>query len=236
VPAQVAEYSVSHLDAAASWRTLVAALGTLEQPQLTQALQMADASVSGMFQVDGVAGLLAGLGQQVIALRLPAPDDAADPQALAAGMNRYAICWHLADAALWQRVVDMLGQMGTAQGLPLQPRTLGAFNGYRFSGMGGDVPPMGLYVGGEHLVLTIGRGVADPVLSALNDPASVTETLADSQLIATARDGAFLARLIALMPSAEELRGCAGVATSHATVDGSGAHMEAVIEMPQVGE
>ncbi len=90
--------------------------------------------------------------------------------------NRAAFVWEVQDEQVWKRAMQFLGGMLAGSGMERTQEQ--GFTGWRRSGDSGM--EWGLFLGRGHLVVAIGEGVAERVLSMLRNPAKGDGSLRNS--------------------------------------------------------
>ncbi len=180
VPSHVMDYSHFSLDLGGLFQQIREIAVEIGGDEVAQGFQMVEMQVNSVLETD-VASLLSSLGTQHTILTFPvdAATDFSSPEAVAgifAGRN--AMIWSVENEDLWQRIMQTIAAFAPIMGGALQPADEQGFNGWRFeqAGMEG-----GLFLGDGKLVLGMGRGTVEEVLSALRSPPDGQTALARSQ-------------------------------------------------------
>lgn len=186
VPASAVRYFQFSFDLGAAYNTVKEEV-TREFPERANAgFAMAEAQVQNFAQTS-LPELLSSLGQRHTSMSFgkALPVDDIDNLDNAQNMaDRMAVVWQVTDEQLWSRLLKVIAPFaGMAPGSEAAEEQ--GFSGYR---MKNDSVEGGLFLGKGYLVLGVGTGVVETVLSSLNNPPSGSNAFASSDVFATASD------------------------------------------------
>ena len=188
VTREVVDFTQLSLDLGAAFRTVREVLGAdASAEQLTNMLNVADVQATTWLGAD-VATVLSGLGSRHWILSYPPRIAAAVAEARAGRANgdasplgmptadTAAIVWEVADEA---PLLKLLGRLA-----PLAGGEIKEEQGFRGLRLPGDA---GAFVGRGHLVLAVGAGTLDQVLTAIRNPPAGDVSWRESDALRRAR-------------------------------------------------
>jgi hypothetical protein len=158
-------------------------LSIAEEPETaTEQFETLERQCNGLFQTD-VAGLLGSLGKRhtVITLMPELNPQIVNPDMPTAPMaNRVAFVWQLGDEAVWQKVIQLGAAFAGSSGGAVTSVEEQGFKGLRLT-----TPTFqgGVFVGQNYLMVGIGPGVVENVLSTLKNPPALADSLRGSELM-----------------------------------------------------
>jgi hypothetical protein len=189
VTSEVVDFTQISLDLGAAFRTIREVLGAdASAEQLTNMLNVADVQATTWLGAD-VATVLSGLGSRHWILTFPSQIAAAVAEARASradgdesplGMpaaDSMAMVWEVADEA---PLLKLLGRLA-----PLAGGEIKEEQGFRGLRLPGDA---GAYVGRGHLVLAVGAGTLEKVLTAIRNPPAGDVSWRESDALRRARN------------------------------------------------
>ncbi len=179
VPAEIVSYAHMRLDLAQAFEQIKKPLLEEMGDQVRPILNLVENQLKSAVQAD-LATLFASLGSQHIMLAYPPHEiDDNDPDKAAAASDRSAFVWQIKDEALWKRVFDAVAAASGKEVVEEQ-----GFKGVRF-----DEPNEGgAFVGHGYLVVGLGAGLTESVLSTLRNPPAGQASLTGSALLARANE------------------------------------------------
>jgi len=160
-----------------------------------QARQTFD-QVEGQFQTflqTDLSGLLSSLGQQHTVVSFPSkPAEPAAPAGfnpLSAALSglataRSGIVWQVKDEQIWQRLMQLIGNVAPQTGGIVTAAEEQGFTGFRVKQ---DPVEAGFFLGRGYLVLGLGKDVTESLLAVLRSPPKGAAALRSSPLIERAR-------------------------------------------------
>jgi hypothetical protein len=166
VPSHVLDYTHVSLDLGRLFARLKPIILEVGGEGAEQGLRMAEMQVNGMLQTD-IETLLSSLGQQHTIVTFPAPAGTAAGDLAEAEATRVGIVWSVRNEEIWQRVMDAIAMFAPMMGEALGRAEEQGFSGWRMETEGFEG---GLLLGRDQLVLAMGRGTLEEVLSALRNP------------------------------------------------------------------
>lgn len=178
VPASIVSYAQMGADLAEVYRVVKQETLAIF-PQSRQAFDLVQTQVQAMLQTD-VESLLASPGTKHVEIQLTpklVPVGLGGEQEIEAYQDRVAYVWPMKDEALWNRVMTTLGNF--AAGLQMEPTNEQGFHGYRIEN---PLLQGGIVMNSNYLVLGVGQGVLETVLSSLNHPPREDDALRNSAL------------------------------------------------------
>lgn len=181
VPAHIVNYSHFSLDFGEFFSLVREIAVNAFGAEAEQGFQMLEMQVNGLLQAD-VATVLSSFGHRHTVLTFPPEETVGGngDEAASQGFfleDRSAMVWEVKDEALWQRVIQAAGMFAPMTGGALRPAEEQGFSGWR---METDEFEGGLLLGDGSLVLGIGKGTLEEVLSALRNPPAAEHTFASS--------------------------------------------------------
>jgi hypothetical protein len=188
VTSEAVDFTQISLDLGAAFRTIREILGAdASAEQLTNMLNVADVQATTWLGAD-VATVLTGLGSRHWILTFPPRIAGAIAEARASradgdssplgmpGADSVAMVWEVADEA---PLLKLLGRLA-----PLAGGEITEEQGFRGLRLPGD---MGAYVGRGHLVLAVGAGTLEKVLTAIRNPPAGDVSWRESDALRRAR-------------------------------------------------
>ncbi|HEX5447580.1 MAG TPA: hypothetical protein VFW87_27440, partial [Pirellulales bacterium] len=183
VPASANEYQEISFDLAKAYASLKQLAGQQGGQRGSQAFDQIE-TVAKLFTGADLTALLASLGRQFSIVSFPSKSGAqrADDEAgQAASSVRLGIVVPVNDEQIWKRLLDHFASSG-AGGLHAVEEQ--GFNGYRMSAGGQD---LGVFLATSHLMIGIGPGVSESLLSVLRTPPEAGAALRTSGVVERAR-------------------------------------------------
>ncbi len=183
VPASANEYQEISFDLAKAYTSLKQLAGQQGGQRGSQAFDQIE-TVAKLFTGADLTALLASLGRQFSIVSFPTKSGAQtadDSAAQAASTVRLGIVVPVNDEQIWERLLDHFAGSG-AGGLHAVEEQ--GFNGYRMSAGGQD---LGIFLGTSRLVIGIGPGVSESLLSVLRTPPEAGAALRTSGVVERAR-------------------------------------------------
>ena len=188
VTREAVDFTQISLDLGAAFRTIREVLGAdASAEQLTNMLNVADVQATTWLGVD-VATVLSGLGSRHWILSFPPRIAAAMAEARASredgdsspfdmpAADSLAMVWEVADEA---PILKLLGQLA-----PLAGGELKEEQGFRGLRLPGDI---GVSIGRRHLVLAVGQGTLEKVLTSIRNPPAGDVSWRESDSLRRAR-------------------------------------------------
>lgn len=182
VPASVVGYSHLSFDLAKFYESVKQFSLETSPETATEQFETLERQCNGLFQTD-VAGLLGSLGKRhtVITLMPELNPQIVNPDMPTAPMaNRVAFVWQLGDEAVWQKVIQLGAAFAGSTGGAVTSVEEQGFKGLRLT-----TPTFqgGVFVGQSYLMVGIGPGVVENVLSTLKNPPALGDSLRGSELM-----------------------------------------------------
>lgn len=182
VPASADEYQEISFDLGKAYASMKQLAKEQAGQQGEQAFSQIEGAAQLFWQVD-IPALVASLGQQISLVSFPAKagTEPANTPAAAAPTARLGIVVAVHDEQPWKKLLD---QLAASRSGGLQAVEEQGFSGYRLSRSGLEV---GIFLADGQLVVGIGPGVSESLLSVLRNPPAASAAMRTSGLVEQAR-------------------------------------------------
>jgi len=175
VPSDVMQYIHVGLDLSKLYTQIKQVAMEVAGEEAGPGFQMAEGYVTMSTQTD-INTLLGSFGVQhtlisepptIVNMPMGMAAEGEQPKEVEIPVQRMAMVWQVKDAALWERMMQMIGGFAGAANGAMQYAEEQGFKGWRF-----NQPPMqgGIFLGHGYLVLSTGEGMSERTLSAIANP------------------------------------------------------------------
>ena len=188
VPSGILDYSHVSFDLGGFYRTIKDMVLAEYGPEGEMYFQMIEMQAMQFAGTD-MASVLSSFGHKHAFLRFePVLDlQEEDNNPFTQSMNgRFAVVWRVTDEAIWTQLMQNLTQFAMMSNGAMQQTEEQGFTGWRMN-RGQMNPEGGLVVGKGYLVLAMGQGVLEQVLTALNSPPAGKDALRTSPIFKRAQ-------------------------------------------------